>query len=1336
MATYDVTILDSLPVAYWKLQESSITAGLDPIVDAGPNAIAGLADTDLTTTASTGPLIGIDDRSISFDGIDDCIDLTSNALLTNMFDAGGAVEFWFHAGNQTGTIVSKINETSSFGWEVSVSSAAGGLAQLEFRAEFSTTHGAWQTQESPTQGFWHHVYIVYDADAVGNDPTVYVDGVSAPLAETSTPVGTRATDSGLALKVACRDTGVPTYYLGRVAYLSVYSTAQASWRARNHYEAGRPGLAAKMFPIAEPALFVPFAMASGSEPDAVGTGKVFALVGAPTQGVETPVHGWDDTGASLVTAQAFVSSQSGAYRSGDNTGTLCFWARASGAAVSQTDYVFEYGDTAGTNHFRITLESDGTEHQRRLHLSVFDGIVDQDAQTGYVIPADQWMFMAVASDGAGYDLWLNDTKIVSASGNGAWFADLSLAAEHVQVGRLGPSTYSDGFDVSSLALFSSNLSDADVKSVYRAGLRSPYAAGILDAPKVHLPLDEPVGSTLVRNISGVSVGAPGSATSWNTTVAGTPVFREEGPGGGGTGVHLDGVANFLTFEAQASHFAFPYTTSMDFAFTCWVKFDDHTALFQQYLFGNSIAAVTKGFGLWYDNTGGNKRVRFILADGTVAIAEINAGVNDITDNGWHHIAVRGDDANAYLYVDGAFRRSVALGTATTGNPDNQHLFIGRTSLGTWFLDGVLADVRCYDADLGAGGIKKEYEAGRSFYAATVLALAPFAFYRHDEASGTTMADSAGSARDGTYVGGPGLTEPGLPPVEAATANGSNEYADNEGAPSYATVPASVYQVAGADDDITVALWLKLPSSDPVALNPVYSHVDDTDDTPYFRLMINASAGLDAQANGASGTSTATVPLAGKWGENHLYAMRWDGSADLMEAWEDGVFVDRDVTVIGSDAGSAMDDGRVAGFGSTVFVYTLGIDEVVVFDRRLTREEMYQLGLAGLGAQNSGSAAVTQPMQTAAGTGNQFGAFVSQPMQAVVAVASFHASVAATQPMHAVAVNAGVVVAAAQPMHEVDALGHAVPLNAVVQPMHAVAAHAGADAAVEQPAQAVAVAATVGNVAVAALEQPVQTVVATATQDVVGGVAATQPMQTVVALAGAVARVGSPLLAVAAAATQDNLASAAVVLPMQVAAAAGSTDNLATVAVVQPMHAVASISNRIAVVLPMQLIAATGRALSAVYDTFVMNVKTGAVTQYDHWNFDSIVRLGGQYIGFNATGAYVVGGTTAAGTAFDAAFRTGRLRFGSNDLKRPYRAYLTHKPGGDVLFTVFKDGAQRAVHRLVDPGVTALVEKRVKMSRGAKEKGKFWAFELASDAGGGLEIDAVQVLAQKLGRRFR
>ena len=74
------------------------------------------------------------------------------------------------------------------------------------------------------------------------------------------------------------------------------------------------------------------------------------------------------------------------------------------------------------------------------------------------------------------------------------------------------------------------------------------------------------------------------------------------------------------------------------------------------------------------------------------------------------------------------------------------------------------------------------------YASEVLADTPLAYYRLGEASGTTLVDSSGNARDGTYAGSPTLGAASL-----LVSDPSNTAVSFDGVNDIATVASATWQ---------------------------------------------------------------------------------------------------------------------------------------------------------------------------------------------------------------------------------------------------------------------------------------------------------------------------------------------------------------------------------------------------------------------------------------------------------------------------------------------------------------------------------------------------------------
>ena len=1324
--SYPSVILAKAPVAFWELQDGDLTVATGAVADSGTNAIDGAPGVDLTATAQGGPLLATDNQAVAFDGANDYADLTSNALLDDLFDGGGSVSFWIRPGNAVGTVVSKTNHTgvdsTATGWEIAVSDASGSLAELEFKVNFGTTHGAWQTIDKLEQDVWHHVHVSFDDDANTNKPAFFVNGASASWAETSTPAGSYTSDAAENLNLGRRATGTANYFTGSLSHVAVWGSVYdpEAEQVLHDFEAGRPGYAARVFAVAAPVAYWSAAEASGDLFDASGAALTLADAGTPSYGVVAPLFDDPGLGVALGASDSFtLASGAATFRSSDTAGTLLAWVRATVSGTPASNHLFAMTEAGDTSGFAIKLEAGVSPNHYRVAVDYDDDSTDETVVSPYMVPPNQWVFVAVSSSGTTYDIWIDGIKQAAAQGSGNWFADYISAPKTptiVGIGRAG-TLFGDGLEVSALALYDAQLTDAQITRLYREGLPHHAQIAALAAPEVLLPLDDPAGSTTGRQISGVDLGTPPTAAAAaSLTYYGLPMLGALGFDSESGAARFNGADQYAKLEASAGFLDFVHET-LTFSLLCWIKLDDPDSVGEHVLFGNAVPTTEQGFALSYENdSSGTRHLRFHISDGFTTVVDDTSGDDDIVDEDWHQVAVRGDGVSMHAYVDGILLRTVAFGTAGAGNATHSGLWVGRASNAADYFDGMIAAVQVHDTDVGIVGITRHWQAGSSFTARRIMALLPHAYYRLGETTGTTAADLSGNAYDGTYVASPTLGNASLVRMDANDKSITLDNASDE----HVTVPSGVHQVSGMDDPFTVALWVTLPGSFPSALRQMYSHVRDSVDYPYLRMQLHNSVERVQMQASSTGTSSALVPVTGKFGETHMYTMRWDGANDVMEGWEDDLFVDSDVTVaVGVGAGSILDSGKIGGFASlTGDDWDGPVDEVVVFGSRISAEDLRRVHWASAG-NPSAVVAVDAPFPTAA------------------LEASGHAEIVAELPFPTFDAYGGSVSSIEAPFPTVVFEGHLIPPNELPFPFPTVTLVGGGFLAGAAPAATAVLTGSTENVGVIAFDAPFPTLVFTGAQDEVALVAVDAPFPTVEMLGGASLLADAPVPTVVFEASTPEGGPIVARWPFPSVVFTGSVGVGGTIAVDAPFPTVLiGTVNVLAGTFAFPTVSFVAGELATAYDTFVMNLKTGAVTQYDHWEFDSIVKLGDAYLGFNSAGAYTVGGTTAAGTAFDAQFKSGGHRFGTSDLKRMYRAYISYKPGGDVQFKVYKDDALQATYLLTDPAVTDLVQKRLKISRGPKEKAKHWAVEFLSVDGGGLDIDGVHMYAQKLGRRFR
>ena len=145
--------------------------------------------------------------AIDGDGANTKVETADDAAFQNIFDGGGAVFFCFNADsdgeNSAGRVIDKAQ------WAIALRDESGSNARLYFDQLFSGDNGQWRTTavDVPLDADVFGV-LVYDADATGNNPTIYLHDptngfrtltVGSGLTENGTPTGTRTTDVGSAL---------------------------------------------------------------------------------------------------------------------------------------------------------------------------------------------------------------------------------------------------------------------------------------------------------------------------------------------------------------------------------------------------------------------------------------------------------------------------------------------------------------------------------------------------------------------------------------------------------------------------------------------------------------------------------------------------------------------------------------------------------------------------------------------------------------------------------------------------------------------------------------------------------------------------------------------------------------------------------------------------------------------------------------------------------------------------------------------------------------------------------------------------------------------------------
>jgi len=291
------------------------------------------------------------------------------------------------------------------------------------------------------------------------------------------------------------------------------------------------------------------------------------------------------------------------------------------------------------------------------------------------------------------------------------------------------------------------------------------------------------------------------------------------------------------------------------------------------------------------------------------------GASGNITTGWQHWTGVRDGSSVRFYVNGAF---VATATAEATSTVSTFL-LGKPHQATRFFKGAMDDVRIYDRVLSAEEIKRLYEVGATTKIGTTFSndtldngLIGHWTLNGADISGTTATDKSGQGNSATIVNGStkiiGLIG------QALQLNGASS--------QYLDTPLSL------SSPLTISMWAKPSTSQPNSSGfPTLAGGANTGQLEFgFR-----SAGGTMFYKASSFFSTSYTPD-NQW---HLFTITVDGSSRL-SLYIDGVFKE---TVSASITTADLLFGRVTG---ETLAYTGGLDDIRVYNRALTKEEVRRL----------------------------------------------------------------------------------------------------------------------------------------------------------------------------------------------------------------------------------------------------------------------------------------------------------------------------------------------------------------------------------------------------------
>ena len=229
----------------------------------------------------------------------------------------------------------------------------------------------------------------------------------------------------------------------------------------------------------------------------------------------------------------------------------------------------------------------------------------------------------------------------------------------------------------------------------------------------------------------------------------------------------------------------------------------------------------------------------------------------------------------------------------------------------------------------------------------------------------------------------------------------------------------------------------------------------------------------------------------------------------------------------------------------------------------------------------------------------------------------------------------------------------------------------------------------------------------------------------------------PSLEVYGTAVLGKNATTSIKLPRLSVASTGLTGNLATATITLPVIEVTATGRKdligiAEISLPSLEVSATGYVgtVSATI-AYVLNTKTGALTRYTNFPFNSFADIDGTQLAASSSGLFELTGDSDNGTDITFTIASGKTDFGSPMLKRVADMYIAYITDGDLRLNMATDNDDYD-YILTATGMDDLHPNRVKLGRGVV--GRYWQPTITNMDGCDAEINALDFGQQELTRK--
>ena len=222
----------------------------------------------------------------------------------------------------------------------------------------------------------------------------------------------------------------------------------------------------------------------------------------------------------------------------------------------------------------------------------------------------------------------------------------------------------------------------------------------------------------------------------------------------------------------------------------------------------------------------------------------------------------------------------------------------------------------------------------------------------------------------------------------------------------------------------------------------------------------------------------------------------------------------------------------------------------------------------------------------------------------------------------------------------------------------------------------------------------------------------------------------PMIQVAQGAYVGLVGSASITMPSVTVDANGYLNVKGTATITLPLVDVTGVATPSALVI----LSWDGTQEDVNGYALVMNIETGALSDYSNYGFNSFARFKGQYLGASSSGIRLLSGDTDNGTNIDAKVRTGLTDGKSSLLKGVDDLFMGITTTGIMDAKVVTDGDRSFTGVAITPREnTEVTTQRVKFGKGIKSR--YYSVEVTNRNGCDFNLDSAELTLIPMGRKL-